>query len=657
MGGTATAELVERHGALEHGRDFVRREFLEALRPPRRLSLEEWSNTHRVLDRASSAESGRYDMGRMPFLREIAYSLTEAPEIEWVILEKGSQVGGTELACNLMGWVIDIDPSSMLLIESTIDVAKRVAKTRIDTMIRATPRLRRRVTSKRAASDEAASSLIEKSYPGGLLVCAGANSPSAFRSFTYRVAIGDEVDAWPSSVGDEGDGTLLMERGAKTYHDRKFFLLSTPLIEGTSIIHREYLRGDQRQFLVPCPHCGGFQKLYWRNREGRRGIVWPEGRPELAHYVCEHCDQAIFEAKHKTAMLEQGRWEPSAEAEDPQIRSYHLSSLYSPVGMYSWGDIASKFLRAKKQVHTLQVFVNHELAEPWRARGEVPDWELLYRRRESYAQGTVPAGGLILTAGVDIQGDRIEYLVRAWGRRLESWIVDYGVLLGDTSSDAPWQQLEEVLHRVYPHQNGHSLQIRAMAVDTRYRAQKTYRWCRDKDRVYAVMGDSTGKLQSIVVPPKFVEIRRNGKRANKGVRVWRVGGDVAKQELYGWLRQRPPIEQDAEHPHGFVHFCQELDDEFFRQLCAETLTQVKDKKGFVKYEWVKTRPRNEVLDMAVYSRAAAFILQLDRYTDRNWDALEHAAIDQHESRESEAEGKPARPRPTTKPPVRTFGNL
>ena len=667
---TATLE-VQLPDTLEPGDQFVRRVFLDALRPEPRLSLAEWGDKHRRLSRASSAEPGRYEIDRGPYLREIAHSLTECPEIEWVVWQKGSQIFATELACNLIGWVIDQDPSGALLVESSSDVAKRVAKTRLEPMFRDTPRLRSKVTSRRVAKDEVSSSLIEKSFPGGLLVCAGANSPNNFRSFSYRIGIGDEVDAWPVNVGSEGDPVLLLERGAKTYHDRKFFLLSTPTIEGISIIHREFLRGDQRYFLVPCPLCGHYQRLYWTNKEGRRGLVMERRHdPDSVKYCCEKCDQ-LFGEHHKTEFLAAGRWEPSATPDDPKIRSYHLASFYSPLGQYSWRDIAAKFLRANKSGPTaLQVFVNHECAEPWRVQGEVPDWEQLYAQREAYRKGTVPKGGLLLTAGADVQEDRIEVQTIAWGRGKESWSVDYSVFAGDTSTAAPWDELAKFLDRPYRHELGHWMSIRALAVDCAFRTSVAVEWGRGRHRVYTTWGDTTGRQQTIVAPPKAVEVTKKGKRRVKGARIWRVGTGVAKEEIYGHLRLKPPTGESAPYPPGFHHTTQDYTDEHFKQLTAEVFGTRKDKRGFVVRDWIKIRDRNEVLDTFVYARAAAAIAQVDRFTEADWSRLEHEAADQRAEAErrnrndqSDSDAEVVREPPPPPPPSapkrsrRSFGLL
>jgi len=248
-------------------------------------------------------------------------------------------------------------------------------------------------------------------FPERQEVMTGANSAIGLRSMAARYLFLDEVDAYPGDVEGEGDPVNLATTRTRTFARRKIFLCSTPKITGLSRIEAAFEESDQRRYWVPCPLCNQFQILRFPQ------LRWPKERPEDAVYVCEHCGQEI-QNHQKHWMLPRGEWRASAVG-DGRTTGFHLSSLYSPVGWFSWGDAAKQFDQAQKNPALLQVFINTVLGETWALRGEAPDWQRLYDRREDYQIGMVPKGGLFLTAGIDVQKDRIEVEVVAWGRGKE----------------------------------------------------------------------------------------------------------------------------------------------------------------------------------------------------------------------------------------------
>jgi phage terminase large subunit GpA-like protein len=231
---------------------------------------------------------------------------------------------------------------------------------------------------------------------------------------------------------EEGDPVTLAEARSLTFaHRRKVFLVSTPTIRGLSRIEREFEASDQQRFFVPCPHCGQEQWLKFDR------LRWQKGRPETAEYHCEGCETPIAE-HHKTAMLEAGEWRPTATAADPNTVGYHLSALYSPIGWLSWERVVRAWDAAQGSDEAIKAFRNTILGETWVETGEAPDWQRLYDQRERWKPGIVPAGGLFLTAGADVQKDRIEVNVWAWGRGLESWLVDHIVIEGGPDRHEAW---------------------------------------------------------------------------------------------------------------------------------------------------------------------------------------------------------------------------
>ncbi|SLN78038.1 hypothetical protein ROE7235_03828 [Roseibaca ekhonensis] len=415
--------------------------------------------------------------------------------------------------------------------------------------------------------------------------------------------------------------TLAEARSLTFAHRRKVFLVSTPTIRGLSRIEREFEASDQRRYHVPCPHCGHVQWLKFER------LRWDKGQPDTAEYHCEGCDAAIAE-HHKTAMLAAGEWRATAESEDPGTVGYHLSALYSPVGWLGWTRIARAHEAARGSDEALRAFRNTVLGETWMETGEAPDWQRLADRREAWAPGTVPEKGLFLTAGADVQKDRIEVDVWAWGRGLESWLVDHIVIEGGPGDPDCWQTLTDLLVRTWAHERGQHLTIARFAIDSGFETSAVYAWARQVGfaQVAPVKGLEGFNRASPVTGPTYVDATIGGKRLRRGARLWSVATSTFKAETYRFLRQDRPTPEEitagASFPPGTVHLPSWADAEWLKQLTAEQLVTVKSRRGFTKLEWQKLRERNEALDCRVYARAAAWIAGADRWSEARWADLE-----------------------------------
>jgi phage terminase large subunit GpA-like protein len=438
------------------------------------------------------------------------------------------------------------------------------------------------------------------------------------------------ANAYPASADEEGDPVTLAEARSLTFaHRRKVLLVSTPTIRGLSRIEREYEASDQRRFFVPCPHCDAMQWLKFER------LRWEKGRPETAEYHCEGCERPIAE-HHKTRMLERGEWRATTTAADPTTVGYHLSALYSPVGWLSWQRIARANEAARGSDEAMRAFRNTILGETWVETGEAPDWQRLADRRESWTPGTVPERGLFLTAGADVQKDRIEVDVWAWGRGLESWLVDHLVLEGGPGDPACWQQLTDLLGRTWTHASGQPMALARLAIDTGYETSAVYAWARSVGfaQVAPVKGVEGFTRTSPVTGPTYVDATVAGKRLRRGARLWTVATSTFKAETYRFLRQgeaepsprwgdaSPPNADAHRCPPGTIHLPDWADGEWLKQLTAEQLVTVKGKRGFARLEWQKLRERNEALDSRVYARAAAWIAGADRWPEARWADLE-----------------------------------
>lgn len=617
---------------------YIADQFYKGAEPDSYMSVSEWADAYRMLSSKSASEPGRWRTARTPYLKEIMDCLSPKSPIQKVVFMKGAQIGGTECGNNWIGYIMHKAPGPIMAVSPTVDMAKRNSRQRIDPLIEECSALKSVVSSPKAR--DKGNTILSKDFQGGVLVMTGANSAVGLRSMPARYLFMDEIDGYPPDIDGEGDPILLAERRTATFSKRKkIFLVSTPTIKGLSNIEREFGMTDQRYYVVPCPYCHKFQRLVWENIRSTEDAVM---------YECEHCHTLIAE-HYKTQMLASGFWQPSAPG-DGISAGFHLSSLYSPVGWLSWKECVDIYEKAKKNQTLMQGFQNTILGETYEAESDAPEWQRLYETREHYKIGTIPFGGLFLTAGVDIQKDRIECEVVAWGRQKQSWSVEYFVLDGDTAKPEVWKKLQNVLFKDYPHESGITLPIRVMCVDSGYATQDVYSFVKDYSQ--AVWGGSGARASQ---PHTVVAIKGQSRDTamilstskadtkKKGLKVWNVSGPVIKTELYRWLRMQRTGEDASQF--GRCHFPQYA-EEYFKQLTAERQV-VRITNGYPKPVWEKdpTR-RNEALDCRVYARAAAAIYGLDRMSERGWQELEALIPSQDEARQRKKQQRFIQMQPT-----------
>ncbi len=527
----------------------------------------------------------------------------------------------TEMVNNAVGFHIDQDPAPIMVVMPTERDAETWSKDRFSPMARDTPCLQGKIADPR--SRDGNNKILHKRFPGGHLTIVGANAPSGLASRPIRLLLCDEVDRYPFSAGAEGDPVNLAKKRTVTFWNRKIVLVSTPTNRGASRIETAYAESDQRQYRVPCPECGTEQVLTWPQ------VHWdkaPDGthRPETARYHCSDCD-AAWKDEARWAAVGKGRW--VANQPFTGIAGFHLNEIYSP--WVRLEAMVKAFLSARAGGdEAMKTFVNTSLGETWVESGEAPDWQRLADRREAWSAGTVPAGGLFLTAGADVQKDRIEVDVWAWGRGLESWLVDHLVLNGGPGDPACWQQLTNLLGRTWVHAAGQPMTLARLAIDTGYETSAVYGWSRQVGfaQVAPVKGVEGFNRTSPVTGPTYVDATIAGKRLRRGARLWTIATSTFKAETYRFLRQDRPTREEQEAgavcPPGTIHLPDWADGEWLKQLTAEQLVTVRTKRGFARLEWQKLRERNEALDTRVYARAAAWILGADRWHEARWADME-----------------------------------
>lgn len=592
--------------------------FKNGLRPIENITVSEWADKYRFLSSVSASEPGRFRTDRVPYIREIADNLSKQSDVWKIIVSKGAQLGLTELGNNWIGSIIDINPGPTIMVMPTEDAVKKNSRTRITPMINSCPSLKDKI--KEVGVKDAQNTITSKSFNGGVLLMIGANSPVGLSSTPAGNIFLDEVDRYPHSAGGEGNPLDLAEARASTFSNKKIFVISTPTNEGESIIEAEFLEGDQRYYNVPCVHCG--EKFILKFEY----LTYDESDPETTRMACPTCG-GLHEERHKTNMLLGGEWVPTAKPTDPLIRSYHISSLYSPAGWLSWVQVIRKFLKIKGDVNKERTFQNTVLGNTFKIKSDAPDHENLYNRREDYEIGTIPEGVYFLTMGVDIQGDRIEGEVVGWGKGRETWSIEYFVFVGDTSKPDVWNQLSNQINKQYEIE-GSMISISLTCVDAGYKTSTVYDFVSkfSYSKVVPIMGRDAVK-DVMVSPPRAYNVSKAGKKI-EGRKIWYLGTSLLKSELYGFLKLKAIHNDDGTetYPEGYCHFPQ-YDSHYFKMLTAEQQQMVVNKKGYSEYQWVKkSGARNEALDVRCYARAAAYIIGIDRFKDDTWDKIRSQSI-------------------------------
>ena len=573
--------------------------FRAGLQPDPPITVSEWSDRHRVLESSTSAEPGPWRTSRAPYLREIMDRMSTSDPCRRVTFVKCSQVGGSEAGNNAIGYYIDHAPSPILMVQPREDDAKTYSKQRLAKMIASTPTLKSKVKPSR--SRDSGNTLQLKEFPGGIFRICGANSPANLASMPMRIVIFDEVDRFPMSSGTEGDPIELGEKRQSTFANAKTLEISTPTSKRDSRIVASFEQSDRRRYVVPCPSCGEGQVLSWDKLHGdcdEKGAVIPSS----VWYECA-ANGCVIEERSKPTMLAAGQWRPTTVNEDGSMTfgdaaevsshyGYHINGLYSPLGWVSWLDLVAEYYRAKDDPVRLRVFVNTRLGEVWDDEdGERLDGDGLAARVETFA-APCPSGVAVITAGIDVQKDRIECEVTGWGVGLESWSLDYIVMTGDPEMPDIWTDLDRYLIRKWRREDGGELGISAAAIDTGYLAHRVYAFCAPRwhRNIWAIKGKHGGDRE--VWPTGW---SRAGGKSRCKLKI--VGVDRAKDHVYERLTVEAPGA-------GYCHVPADRELWWFRQLTSER-RKIVTRHGRRSRVWVlPDGTRNEALDCRVYSYAA-----------------------------------------------------
>lgn len=562
--------------------------------PPPDLSVSEWADRYRMLSAEASAMPGRWRTRTVEYMREPMDCIGD-PRYRRVVIVAGSQVAKSEVLLNAIGHTIHIDPAPIMLMQPTEHMAEAFSKDRVATMIRDTPELNARVSSNK--SRDSGNTILHKTFPGGHLTMIGANAPTNIASRPIRDVYMDEIDRFPVSAGREGDPSLLAIKRTATFWNRRVVMVSTPTISGESRIWEAYEEGDQRRLHVPCPHCDTPQVLVWAN------VRWAKGRPETAEYVCDDCGCTWSDAQ-RVAAIRHGTWIASAPFDG--IASFHVPGMLSPFAPLS--DGVREFLEAQGKPEKLKTWTNTFLGETWSEQGERVDTHELAARAEDYPDDELPDDITLLTAGVDVQDNRLECEVVGWGDDERSWSVGYHVIHGDPKTPAPWDELTAYLRQSYHHPMFGDLIVRATCLDTGYHTLECYKYAKRTQRVHAIKGIG-GEGKAFVGKPSTANVEK--------CPVFPIGTLTGKDTVMTRLKCGPG---DA----GYCRFPTGRDIEYFKQLTAEEKTK-RYHRGFAKVEWVKMRTRNEAFDCRIYATAALELLAVDLKAQRRALVREYAS--------------------------------
>ena len=581
---------------------------IDSLQFEAELTVSAWADSHRILSGKSSSEPGPWRTDRTPYLKEPMDCLSTNNPIQRVVLQFGAQTGKTECGSNWLGYVISHSPGPMLMVQPTVEMAKRLSRQRLEGLISDTKILSELIAP--ARSRDSGNTMFSKDFPGGIMVLTGANSATGLRSMPCRYIFMDEIDSFPLDLDNEGDPVTLAEKRSTTFSRRKVLLTSTPTVKDLSRVETEYLESDQRKYYIPCPSCGAMQWLKWSQ------IKYENNDPSTTKYECESCKER-FEEKHKPSFLAKGEWRATAPF-NGRTAGFHLSGLYSPLGWKSWAEVVDDFLKAKGDAPRLKSFVNTTLAETWEEDYAAKvGADILMDRVETYESNLIPERACILTVGVDVQDNRLAISVWAWGRGEEGWLVNHQEIYGDPGGSELWKQLDQLVLRPFRHELGGQFKPDVIAIDSGgHFTNEVYAYSRERRKlgVIAIKG-ANHRGKSPIGKPSKLDINWKGRAIKKGAELFTVGTDTIKTTLFARLRHN-------DVGVGYLHFHSGLDEEYFKQLTAEKQV-IRYVKGFPVREWVKkASARNEALDTLVYAYAGLHRLYQRKDRRTIWDQLE-----------------------------------
>ena len=577
---------------------------LRALKPPDDLSVSEWADKYRRLSVEASAEPGPWRTSRTPYLKEIMDAFSD-PNVRHIVFVSASQIGKSETENNIIGYIIDQDPGSILFIQPTNGDAVEYSKLRIAPMIRDTPVLSQRISAPK--SRDSGNTILQKSYPGGILTLTGATEAHSLASKPIRYVIGDERDRWTTNAGNEGDPWELAMARQITFYNAKAVEVSTPTIKGASAIEAAFYKGTQERWCVQCPACDGYHNITFSDLRYEYDTTIRNNKKTFhvkeVYYVCPECGAVAYEKEIKR---QPAKWIAEApEAYENGVRSFWLNTFVSP--WLSWDKIILKYLEARGNIRQMQVVYNTLFGELWEDRGGLEDEDSYMARREEY-DAELPEGVLVLTCGVDTQDDRLEYEVVGYGLHNETWGICRGQLMGRPDNPETWQALDDIVDHVYRFKSGKGLRVSMTLVDEGgHFTQDVRLQCMQRigKKMFACKGFFGDRPYT--QPPKQMKIVLKGKYLGTCWQ-YQIGVDSGKQNIMDNMRVQTPGSRYCHFP---INEDRGYGYNFFVGLLSERLDYVPGRRNPWQWKPIPGHERNEPLDCRNYANAAFKVLSPD----------------------------------------------
>lgn len=590
---------------------------LSNFKPPEKLTVSEWADKYRIL--TGNSEPGPWRTSRTPYLKEPMDAFNDY-KIHRIVFVAPSQVGKSELELNILGFIIDNTPATTMFLQPTIDNAKKFSKLRIASLIRDCKTIKKKVHS--AKSRDSGNTILQKSFPGGMLIMIGTNAPGDLASTPAKYVIGDERDRHAKSAGTEGDPWELVSARQTTFRDYKSVEVSSPTTKGSSNIADSFDEGTQEVWCHQCPECGDWHNIVFRDIRFEHEEIKIKDKKtykvEIKGWACPSCGCISSE---KIMKKQPQKWiARNPEAYKDGIRSFWINGFVHP--WRNWAVIAKKFLTVQHDYEKFKVFTNTVLGELWEDRGDIEDEDSMLQKRETY-EAELPDGVLVLTCSVDTQDDRLEYEIVGYGRSEENWGIKKGIIIGRPDVNETWLQLDEIIDRVYKFQNDRGLKIAITLVDSGgHYTQEVYKACyeRQSKRVFAIKGKG-GDGVPYINPPKKIAVKDSRKIA---CWLYTLGVDAGKASIMSNLRVQEPGPKYCHFPNnpecGY-------DYNYFNGLLSERLVLSKTKSAN-RYTWEKLpgHQRNEPLDLRNYNNAGLKIL------NPNFDEIEKRLREKSENK-------------------------
>lgn len=576
---------------------------LKAWEPKADLTVSEWADEHRWLT-SLSAEPGQWRTNRVPHARE----WMDSANCRWVrkvTLLTGTQISKTETLCNLVGYFVHQDPCPIMFVMPRRDDAKLMSERRLRPMVEASPALRAERTERQADLQSR-----ELAFRNAIVYMRSAQSPADLASSAVRVVLCDELDKWPQWSGEEASPIKLVEERTRTFFDHLIVTASTPTTRRGEI-WRQFEAGDQRRYWMPCPHCGKpqtfeFGQVKWDTERIRTKAEMEEARE--AWYECRHCSGKIDD-RAKRAMVAIGWWVPKghdpiqwrdvdSKTERHPHRSYHIWAAYSP--WIEWWKIVAEHLYSRGVPADRMNFVNSWLAELWEDQVQDTTDAGVRACIGKHRLGEVPAEALVVTSTCDVQVDRVEYHIQAWGRDEQSWLIG----VGETND---WEELGDVLFRnTFGEQK---LPMRVCLVDSRYRRPEVFEFVRKWPTVARMIAGVERDTPQPFGTTKLEKHPKTGVVLPNSMTVWTVNVGWFK-DLVSSRIQRALAEPESKA--GRIWLPIDAPDALKVQLASEQkIRQRSGNREVMRWVLKPGHQRNEAWDLQVYQAAAARMIRVD----------------------------------------------